>query len=307
MERIVVKASILFLLCISVMLPSFAIADEVNYLYDDAGRLVKAVKGTEGFIYSYDEVGNLLSISSSTISNNPPVLQSINPDILFTGSSTSVTITGQNLFTTKEVSSGNPSLSIKILHITDTEINTEIEVSTEALLGEANIIVATLYGSASIPIDILKLTLSPYTAYILAGETEEITVSLTPARSMALNILNDNPDIITAPQSIQIPASGSASFTVQALAVGTGILEVEKFLSTIFVTPPFTGYASIGSHPVCVLWPWIGNAFMESKPVNVQWWGIDNAFMQSKPVNVQWPWINNAIVESRPLCVMISQ
>jgi len=286
----ILKVSISLLLLTFVLFPSFAVADEVKYFYDDAGRLIKVIRGTEGFIYQYDEVGNLLSISSSTISNNPPVLQSINPDILFTGSSTSVTITGQNLFTTKEVSSDNSSLTIKILHITDTEINTEIEVSTEALLGEANIIVATLYGSASIPIDILRLTLSPYTAYILAGETEEITISLTPARSMALNILNNNPDIITAPQSIQIPASGSASFTVQALAVGTGILEVEKFLSTIFVTPPFTGTASISSDPVSIVWPWISGAFLESKPVSIQ-----------------WPWINNAIIESRQVCVMISQ
>lgn len=286
----ILKVSISLLLLTFVLFPSFAVADEVKYFYDDAGRLIKVIKGTEGFIYSYDEVGNLLSISSSTISADLPVLHDISPDILFSGSTASVTIIGQNLFTTKEVSSDNPSLSIKILHITDTEISTEIEGSTGALLGEANIIVSTLYGSASIPIDILRLTLSPYTAYILAGETEEITISLTPARSMALNILNNNPDIITAPQSIQIPVSGSASFTVQALAVGTGILEIEKFLSTIFVTPSFTGYASISSPPVCVLWPWINNAFMESKPVNVQ-----------------WPWVNNAIIESRPVCVMISQ
>ncbi|OGW55562.1 MAG: hypothetical protein A2Y81_05565 [Nitrospirae bacterium RBG_13_43_8] len=285
--RQIPKVLILFLLFISFILMNFASADEVNYIYDDAGRLVKAVKGTEGFIYSYDEVGNLLSISSSTISAVLPVLQDISPDIFFSGSTASVTITGQNLFTTKEVSSDNPSLSIKILHITDTEISAEIEVSTEAFLGGVNITVATLYGSASIPIDILKLTLSPCTAHLLAGETEEITVSLIPARSMNLNIVNNNPDIIAAPQSIQIPVSGTASFTVQALAVGTGILEIEKFLSTIFVTPSFTGYASISSPSVSVSWGLIQNAFMESKPVSVMWPSVNNAIVESRPVSIE--------------------
>jgi hypothetical protein len=267
MKRLL-KASILFY--ISILLFSLAIADEVSYFYDGAGRLVKVVKGTEGFIYSYDEVGNLLSVTSSTISATPPVIQSINPSTLFVGSTTNVVIQGQNLFSTKEVISDNPSLHIKTLHVTDTEIIAEMTVSTDALPGTtANLTVTTLYGSASINIDILKLTLSTYTAYLLVGETEEITVSLTPAKSMDLNIFNNNPDIITVPQSVPIPASGSESFTVQALAVGTGIIEVEKSKATIFVTSPFTGYASISSSPVCVLWPWVSNAIIESRPVCV--------------------------------------
>lgn len=284
------KVFILFLFCIFILIPSFAVSDEVSYIYDNTGRLIKVIKDTQSFTYSYDEVGNLLSITDGTISNTPPALQGITPDTIFAGVTTSVIIQGQNLFSTQEVISDNPSIHIKTVHVTDTQIDTEMTVSTDASLGTANITVVTSYGSAGIHIDILKLTVIPRTAYLPVGGIQQITVSLTPAKSMNLNVLNRNPEIITSPQTIQIPAEGRASFTVQSLALGTGILEVEKSTATIFVAAPFTGYASIGSHPVCVVWPWIGSAFMESKPLNVQWWGIDNA-----------------IIQSRPLCVMISQ
>lgn len=110
-------------------MPSFAVSDELNYIYDEAGRLIKVV----GFVYQYDEVGNLLSITSSSISATPPVIQNINPDMLFTGSTTSVAIQGQNIFSTKEVIFDNPCFCIlKTLHVTDTQINTEMTVSTDA-------------------------------------------------------------------------------------------------------------------------------------------------------------------------------
>ncbi len=157
MERIV-KASILFLLCISVILPSFAIADEVNYLYDDTGRVVRVLKGTERLLYQYDEVGNLLSISEETSTPQalPPVLQGIDPDIFLIGSNYYVTLTGQNLLTTTSITSDNPNITIKNIAAIDTKIHALLNVASSAFPGQANITVTTSYGSASIAINLYQ-------------------------------------------------------------------------------------------------------------------------------------------------------
>ena len=49
---------------IAFTLAALALAETVNYTYDDAGRLIKAVYGSGAVIsYTYDKNGNLLSRS----------------------------------------------------------------------------------------------------------------------------------------------------------------------------------------------------------------------------------------------------
>ncbi len=81
---------VLILACIFGIYTHPCFGETAEYFYDDTGRLVRVIKGTEGVIYQYDEAGNLLSISRGAISANPPLLQGINPDLLFTGSVTLV-------------------------------------------------------------------------------------------------------------------------------------------------------------------------------------------------------------------------
>lgn len=85
--------SILFtsvVLMLSAFLP-FVSVGEVLYVHDDAGRLVRAVKGTEGVTYKYDQVGNLLSISRGK--------------------------TGQNLLRMTRITSDNPQITIKNISV----------------------------------------------------------------------------------------------------------------------------------------------------------------------------------------------
>ena len=89
----------LLVLCLLFLIPSFSFASDANYIYDDVGRLIKVISDTgDVATYNYDAVGNLLPITKQTINQSPPVLQNINPDIVFTGTTTSITITGANLF-----------------------------------------------------------------------------------------------------------------------------------------------------------------------------------------------------------------
>ncbi len=98
----VLGISFIIILSLSILsiAPASSFGVSVQYFYDDIGRLIATVSDTgDVTIYIYDEVGNLLSISKDTFSPNPPVIQSINPDILFIGTATLVSITGQNLLT----------------------------------------------------------------------------------------------------------------------------------------------------------------------------------------------------------------
>ena len=93
---------IILSLSILAIAPSLSFCVSVQYFYDNIGRLIATVSDTgDVTIYTYDEVGNLLSISKDTFSPNPPVIQGINPDILFVGTTTLVSIRGQNLLTTE--------------------------------------------------------------------------------------------------------------------------------------------------------------------------------------------------------------
>ena len=237
--KLSVRVFILF--CIFIMQPQLSFGDTAEYLYDDAGRLVRVVKGTEGIIYQYDEVGNLLSISRGTISSNPPILQSINPDMLFIGSTTLVTISGQNLFTTKEVISNNSTLSIRVLSITDTEIKAEITVSPDAIPGTVvNITVNTLYGTANIQTTLTssKLTFGPGLIILNPEKSDSITASIYPHLDRAVNIQvkSSDPSVVSAPQSVTIPSGGTSTFTINALREGDVAVSSGSAKTTVFVT-----------------------------------------------------------------------
>ena len=53
------------MLCVSV--PTLAVADQAQYIYDDLGRLSQVIDGQGNVAtYTYDAVGNLLSITCNT-------------------------------------------------------------------------------------------------------------------------------------------------------------------------------------------------------------------------------------------------
>ncbi len=130
-----------------ILTPRGAFGDTASYHYDDAGRLTRVLKGTSGTIYHYDELGNLLSVTSSTTAAVPPILDSINPNVLFVGSTLLVSISGQHLLATDSVISNNPALTINNVFVTDSEITAEM---TATASGPATITVNTPNGSANL-------------------------------------------------------------------------------------------------------------------------------------------------------------
>lgn len=305
-------------------------ADEINYFYDDAGRLVRAVKDSERVLYRYDEVGNLLSISreNSASQASPPALQGIDPDIFLIGGSYHVIISGQNLLTTSSVTSDDPNITIKNVSAINTKILATISIAGTATPGQANITITTAYGSASMPINLHRALIDPEAMTLFPGSTASFSVSLTPpaARELTAMVINKDPGILEIQSSVFIPPEGSAALPVKAVKEGTGTIRIGSTEATVFVTgsggllsaPPVSvsigsvpDGASINAAPVSVM---IGNTcagsvLSHSRPVSVI---IGDIYLgpvvtHSNPVSLIWTVIPGAIAVSEPVCIEIQQ
>lgn len=294
--------------------PASSFSDAVNYFYDDSGRLTRAVKSTEGLIYQYDEVGNLLSISRETTSASPPVLQAVNPDVLFIGSTNTVLITGLNLITTKEIKSSNSFLKIKVLSVTDRSIKAEIEVSSSASLGTATLTVTTIYGSANISATLSssKLTFEPGQITLMPGSSGFITASIFPSigRDVTIAISNSNPASVSVPQLLTIPSQGFATFMVNGINTGSAIIRAGSSSTFVLVKNPETIENFISStRPVSVyVESPLGSSITTALPVSVYVeQPMGNSTTAALPVSVyiDQP-MGNSTVVSMPVSAMIS-
>ncbi len=308
---VVIAALILFISLLS----SFSTADSVSYFYDDAGKLIKTVTETGvTVLYSYDSSGNLISITNQTVNPNLPLLTGVTPNAFFTGTTTSVTITGTHLLTLQSVTSDTAGITVSGFQSTDTQITATLQVSSSAALGQANITVTTLYGSASMAVNVFQASLNPAPLYMQIGETKGLSVSVTPLPQAALNVIvnNPSPDVIGTSQSITIPSGGSGTLTVNGIKAGAVVLEVSGAKSAVFVSSPLTGPASISSRAVCAAMPSAyitlpSGSLMEANQVSVMFGPVVSGGFSSVPVSVQWVSVPDAIVTSPQVCVTISK
>jgi YD repeat-containing protein len=238
-----------------VLVPAVCHAEGKNYFYDDSGTLVRSVtQENEAAIYEYDDTGNLLRIRTTTIEAAPPELYGISPEIMFIGTTASFTITGTNLFTVSAMTSDNPDIDIAVSAADDTSITGRIDLLSADGLGLTNITVTTHYGTASIPITVARVRLEPVSLSLLNGASAEIFASIEPGVSQDVSIAIENqaPGVIEVPESVVIPAGGSAAFTVSALSEGPGMIRAENALAMVFVSQPFEEPLTATSTPVSV-------------------------------------------------------
>jgi YD repeat-containing protein len=240
-----------FALSILLVNASPASSDQINYSYDDAGRLIKVQNDSESVLYQYDEVGNLLSIikENSTGQALAPVLQNIDPDIFVIGQDYYVTLTGQNLLTTSGMTSDNPGVTVKFVAALDSMITATLSLAAGTSPGPANLTVTTSYGSATMPINLYKVNMTPTALLLFLGSSPTMTVSLTPSspKDVTAEIDDQNPDIINAQPSVTIPAGTNANFQITTIKTGTGVLKVGDAEATAVVIGD-----SISSPPVNV-------------------------------------------------------
>lgn len=264
---------VLLVLIFLMTVPFAASAASVQYFYDDAGRLIKAVSDSgQAATYDYDQVGNLLGSASETYQALPPEISSISPDRFFAGESASVTISGSNLGTTESVTSDNSGITVSNVKSTDSSITATFTLSSTASTGQATITVTTQYGTASVGLGVYKVSVDPGAAYILKDQTQDLKLTMTPALTgYSFSITNSNSDIISAPTSAISDSAGSASITVKALKEGAGVLKINGAAPTIFVTTPYSGDGISASRLICVNMETLpSGTLMSSRSVTVE-------------------------------------
>ena len=233
----------MFWLC---LLWTFVLATHLyasDYFYDDLGRLVRVVQGTSGVAYTYDELGNLIATTSVTTSSSSPIITAINPNMLFVGSKMLVIVIGQNLFTTESITTDNGLISITGTTVSDSQITAEM---TALSAGTETIKVTTRSGATStinVMLTSSTLTFTPGQLALTPGSSGSVTATISPPINSPLTItINNNaPSIATTPQSVTIPVSGSASFTVDAVQLGVATLDAGDPRAVVFVANPFIG------------------------------------------------------------------
>jgi YD repeat-containing protein len=227
-----------------VLMPMNALPDEVTYFYDDAGQLNRAANSTQGVSYQYDANGNLISIDSGTVSTSPPTIQSVTPNVVFAGTTTKVVITGQSLFTTKNITADNFSLSISVVSVADRQITAAITVPSGASPGTGNFTLTTAYGSISnsLTVSSSQLKFAPDDLILPVGGTGSIAVSITPSIGQSLTLWLSVSNQLTAscPASVTVSAGGTGSFQVNGIAEGNAIITSSGADASIFVAPNFS-------------------------------------------------------------------
>lgn len=247
-------------------------SDTVQYIYDNMGRLVMTVSSSGTVImYGYDDAGRLISTTRTTVNNQPPLLTGITPSQVFIGNEVSISITGNNLLQAKSVTTDNPGIKINTYSLTNNSINIDAHIPNTAPTGPANFTVQTLSGSASISLNLLNLTFSPAQVSILNGASASITTKIDGLTSdYKLDITNQNPNIIQAPQSLTVPVAGSATLIINGISLGAGVIAGGNSGMSVYVGSAYTGPVSPNSKLVSVkIMPSPVQAPADSLPISV--------------------------------------
>lgn len=98
---------------LSVLVPLKTVADQAHYIYDDLGRLSQVIDGQGNVAtYTYDAVGNLLSITRNTGGVGAPTITAFTPNTGNAGTSVNVSLTGTNL-TGASLATTNPGILVR--------------------------------------------------------------------------------------------------------------------------------------------------------------------------------------------------
>ncbi|MBN8451202.1 MAG: hypothetical protein J0M13_19815 [Candidatus Accumulibacter sp.] len=221
--------------------------------YDALGRLVRHVDPSGTMTdYAYDPVGNLLEVRRSNDAG-PPVVSSVAPANVRRGQSVRVAIGGSRLSGAR-VTTSDPELDISALSSTATTISFTLGASPAAMLGARVFSVVTSSGGAIFPLmidpQVPALNFAPSPVTLKAGQTQELTLTLSNPDSVAhnLSLAIANPAVASvSTASINLlPGQTGAVFSVSAIASGTTTLNVGSptlgpTVVGIFVSAPFAG------------------------------------------------------------------
>ena len=146
-SKVLIVVACTLMLC--ALVPTPAVADQAQYIYDDLGRLVQVVDGQGNVAtYNYDAVGNLLSITRSTGGVGAPTVTGITPNSGAAGATVTVSLAGTNL-TGAALATNNSGILVRNVLTTPTSITATFQIAFSAPPGAATVTVTTTTGSAT--------------------------------------------------------------------------------------------------------------------------------------------------------------
>ena len=127
LQKIVTVMACVLVLCVFVA--TQAIADQAQYIYDDLGRLSQVIdrQGNDA-TYTYDAVGNLLSITRDTGGVGAPTITALTPNTGNAGAPVNISITGTNL-TGAALATDNPGILVRNVLTIPTSITATFQIS----------------------------------------------------------------------------------------------------------------------------------------------------------------------------------
>jgi YD repeat-containing protein len=239
--KLFVQIAVVFLVGV-LCLPAAPSADQAQYFYDPLGRLSAVIDGQGNIaVYSYDAVGNLLSITPGPVA--PPTVTAISPDTVDAGASTPITISGTGL-AAASVSVANPDVGIGNLVRTDTAITATLVVPNPTATGLTTVTVTTPGGVATASLTIRQPTPSiaqltptfgnPGATVVIDGQNfgnkpggNRVTFAGRGGPRLVATVINESPSRITVQAPTEV-TSGPVTVEVGSLTTN----------GVIFVGPP---------------------------------------------------------------------
>ncbi|MDP3090357.1 MAG: RHS repeat domain-containing protein [Nitrospira sp.] len=141
--------TVVCVLRLGAVVPTQAVADQAQYIYDDLGRLSQVIDGQGNVAtYTYDAVGNLLSITRNTGGVGAPTIAALTPNTGNAGVWVNISITGTNL-TGAALAMDNPGILVRNVLTTPTSLTATFQISFAARTGATAVTVTTTTGSAT--------------------------------------------------------------------------------------------------------------------------------------------------------------
>jgi len=220
--------------------------------------------------YEYDAAGNLVRVETE-VSNNPPVVNTLNPSTIRQETLTTVIADGTDLVGA-QVSTSAPGLTISNVSTTATTVTFDIIASATSTTGPKTLSFTTSLGADTADITVQppapRVVVAPTPIVVASGgATAPVTLQIFPTdifdHDFTLSV--DNALVATvSPGSVTIPAGqNEPANTIQVTGLTDGVTRVNlnsptlgNFSATVFVTSTVglpAGPAEFFSQPLGII------------------------------------------------------
>lgn len=205
--------------------------------------------------FVYDGSGNIVGIQRN-ITQDPPVINSLSPELIRIGRTFTLVVSGDNLFGV-DVIPQDANVSVSNVSASNTSVRFSVLASENTPVGEYTFTFSTVLGSATGSVNVRipgpDLLIEPQTLALKPGESQQLDIRLTSADSfenvLSLSVGNDSV-ISVSPETLTIPLGDTVSdstVTVTAIADGNSSVSLNASALGNFGIPVFVNEGFVPS------------------------------------------------------------